>query len=46
VEGSIDAVADSLKIQITKEKDKRKTLLKRGAQSIKKKIVVDESARF
>ena len=46
VQGSIDLVMDSLKIQITTEKDKRKTLIKRGAQSIKKRIVLDEGARF
>ncbi|MFA5993793.1 MAG: ribosome-associated translation inhibitor RaiA [Parcubacteria group bacterium] len=46
IEGSIDMVIDSLRVQITKERDRRKTLLKRGAQSIKKKLVVDESARF
>lgn len=46
VEGSIDLVVDELKAQITKDKEKRQTLMKRGAQSIKKKIVVDKSARF
>ena len=46
IEGSIDLAVDSLKIQITREKDKRKTLVKRGAQSIKKKIVLDKGARF
>jgi len=46
IEGSIDMVVDELKIQIVHEKDKRKTLIKRGAQSIKKKVVVDEAARF
>jgi len=46
IEGSIDLVVDELKVQITKDKEKRKTLMKRGAQSIKKKVVVDKSARF
>ncbi|EKE11267.1 MAG: hypothetical protein ACD_15C00112G0011 [uncultured bacterium] len=46
IEGSIDIVIDELKIQATREKDKRKTLIKRGAQSIKKKIVLDDGARF
>jgi ribosomal subunit interface protein len=46
IEGSIDTVVDELKIQVTREKDRRKTLIKRGAQSIKKKIVLDEGARF
>lgn len=46
IEGSIDIVADELKAQATKEKDKRKTMIKRGARSIKKKIVLDGDARF
>jgi ribosomal subunit interface protein len=46
VEGSIDLVVDELKVQITKDKERRMTLMKRGARSIKKKIVVDKSARF
>mgnify|MGYP001114266665 FL=1 len=46
IEGSIDMVVDSLKIQAVKDKEKRKTMIKRGARSIKKKIVVDEGARF
>ena len=46
IEGSIDTVADELKIQATKGKDKRKTMIKRGARSIKKKIVLDEGSRF
>lgn len=45
VEGSIDIVVDELKSQIVREKDKRKDLMKRGARSIKKKIVVDKDAR-
>lgn len=46
IEGSIDLVVDELKIQMVHEKGKRKTLIARGARSIKKKVVVDESARF
>ena len=46
IEGSIDIVVDELKTQITRGKEKRKTLLKRGAVSIKKKIVLDKNARF
>lgn len=46
VEGSIDSVVDDLKVQVTKDKDRRKTMIKRGARSIKKKIVLDEGARF
>lgn len=46
IEGSIDMVVDSLKIQAVKDKEKRKTMIKRGARSIKKKIVLDGDARF
>ncbi|MFA7209027.1 MAG: HPF/RaiA family ribosome-associated protein [Parcubacteria group bacterium] len=46
IEGSIDLVMDELKVQAIREKDKRKTMVKRGARSIKKKTVVDEAARF
>jgi len=46
IEGSIDLVTDELQVQIVREKEKRMTLMKRGARSIKKKIVVDEDARF
>lgn len=46
IEGSIDLIIDELKTQITRNKDKRKDLMKRGARSIKKKVVVDKLARF
>jgi ribosomal subunit interface protein len=46
IEGSVDIVEDELKVQITKDKDKRKTLIKRGRMSIKKKITLDKNARF
>lgn len=46
VEGSIDMVIDKLRVQIVKEKDKRRDLKERGARSIKKGIVIDGSARF
>lgn len=46
VEGSIDVVEDELKRQIKKFKDKRKTLIKRGGASIKKRTTIDENARF
>ena len=46
IEGSIDSVVDDLKVQMTKDKDRRKTMIKRGARSIKKKIVIDGDARF
>ena len=46
VEGSIDSIVDDLKVQATKDSDKRKTMIKRGARSIKKKIVLDNDSRF
>ncbi len=46
VEGSIDEVYEALENQILKDKDKLATLRKRGAMSIKKKMVIDENARF
>jgi len=46
IEGSIDIVVDELKTQITRGKEKQKTLINRGARSIKKKIVLDKRARF
>ncbi|NTW14338.1 MAG: ribosome-associated translation inhibitor RaiA [Candidatus Moranbacteria bacterium] len=46
VEGSIDMVIDKLRVQIVREKDRRRDLHDRGARSIKKKIVLDEAARF
>lgn len=46
VEGSIDMVIDKLRVQIVRDKDRRRDLHDRGARSIKKKIVLDEAARF
>jgi ribosomal subunit interface protein len=46
VEASIDMVIDKLRVQIVKEKDKRRDLKERGGRSIKKGLVIDESARF
>lgn len=46
VEASIDAVVDELSAQIIKKEDKEETERLRGARSIKKRLVVDESARF
>jgi len=46
VEASIDLVIDKLRGQIVKEKDKRRDLKERGARSIKKSLVIDDSARF
>ena len=46
VEASIDLVIDKLRTQAVKGKDKRRDLKERGARSIKKKLVIDGSARF
>jgi len=46
IEGSTDIVAEELKNQIRKDKEKIKTLRIRGKRSIKKNLVIDESARF
>jgi len=46
VEGSIDLVAEQLKVQIRRSKDKIVALRKRGGRSIKKKATIDEDARF
>lgn len=46
IEGSIDLVRDELECQIRKDKEKLITLRRRGARSLKKKLVIDEDARF
>lgn len=46
IEGSIDSVYEELEQQIRKDKDKIITMQRRGGRSIKKKMVVDEDARF
>jgi ribosomal subunit interface protein len=46
IEGSIDSVYESLESQIERDKDKIRTLRRRGGRSLKKKMVVDENARF
>ncbi|OGI17648.1 MAG: ribosomal subunit interface protein [Candidatus Moranbacteria bacterium RIFCSPHIGHO2_02_FULL_40_12b] len=46
IEGSIDTVEDELKNQIRKDKEKMRDLRKRGRRSIKKRVVIDENARF
>jgi ribosomal subunit interface protein len=46
IEGSIDSVYEELEAQIRKDKDKIVTLRRRGGRSLKKKMVVDENARF
>jgi ribosomal subunit interface protein len=46
IEGSIDLVVDELESQITKKHTKKRDLHIRGDRSFKKKMVVDEDARF
>ncbi len=46
IEGSTDIVIDELEGQINKQKNRSRDLKLRGKRSIKKKMVVDESARF
>jgi ribosomal subunit interface protein len=46
IEGSVDMAVESLKIQITKDKDKLKEMRERGARSMKKKLTLDENSRF
>lgn len=46
IEASTDMVVDELQDQMTHMKDKLRTLKKRGARSLKKKMVVDNGARF
>ncbi len=46
IEGSADIAVEEIKNQITKDVGKIKTLKKRGRISLKKKMVLDEKARF
>lgn len=46
VEEGIDIAVEDIKDQIAKDKGKIETLKKRGRISLKKKIVLDEKARF
>lgn len=46
IEGSIDSVYEELESQIRKDKDRLITMQRRGGRSLKKKMVVDENARF
>jgi len=46
VEGSTDCVIDELEVQIDKKKNRNRDLKLRGNRSIKKKLVLDTSARF
>ncbi|MEI7621127.1 MAG: ribosome-associated translation inhibitor RaiA [Candidatus Moraniibacteriota bacterium] len=46
VEASIDLCVEELEQQIVHQKDKVRTIRKRGAMSLKKKLVIDSDARF
>lgn len=46
IEGSVDSVYEELENQIMKNKDRVITLARRGGRSLKKKMVVDNNARF
>jgi ribosomal subunit interface protein len=46
IEGSMDTVYEELETQIDRDKDKIITLTRRGGRSLKKKMVIDENARF
>jgi ribosomal subunit interface protein len=46
IEGSADIACEELTMQIVKDKDKMLDLKRRGARSLKKKIVIDGDARF
>lgn len=46
IEGSTDIVIDELEIQISKRKNKKRDLKRRGRRSIKKKLVYDKASRF
>ena len=42
----IDKIEDELKRQVRREKEKEITLRKRGGKSIKKRMSIDDNARF
>lgn len=46
IEGSIDSVQEDLRIQIRRDKDRLIALSRRGGRSIKKRMSIDENARF
>lgn len=46
IEGSADMASDQLYRQIMDDKDRLQDLRERGQRSIKKKLVIDEDARF
>lgn len=46
IEGSTDIVLDELEAQVGKGKTRWRDLIRRGARSIKKRLTLDDSARF
>ena len=46
IEGSADIACEELTMQIVKDKSKMVDLKRRGARSLKKKVVLDGNARF
>lgn len=46
IEGGVDVAMDVLEVQLSKKRGKSRDLKLRGKRSIKKKLVVDEAARF
>ncbi|MFH0969571.1 MAG: HPF/RaiA family ribosome-associated protein [Patescibacteria group bacterium] len=46
IEGAIDVCEEELRNQISRDKDKKETLIKKGGRLIKKRMVLDEKARF
>ena len=46
VEGSVDGVVDDIERQITEAKDKKGSLERRGARSIKKRLTLDAKSRL
>ncbi len=46
IEGSTDLVYEELETQIRRDIEKMITLSRRGGRSVKKKMVIDEKARF
>jgi len=46
INACIDIIEEELKVQIRRDIEKTRDLQRRGGRSIKKKMTVDESARF
>jgi ribosomal subunit interface protein len=43
---AMDEIEEVLKKQINRDKERMKDLVKRGGRSLKKKVAIDENARF